>query len=237
MPRDGIGGRCSPASADSLHRPLYSAFRPPGYVDFRRDPPVLLSGLLSDTHTKTLRHEVSLFKREGELAERMCGMANAQRGLIIIGVEDTSLKIVGVPDARMTLTHDMVLRAARQIDLPLLLDPAGPEVYQIDGKKVVVATIPPNRGPLYQASGVCWIRRGTHTIPLSVSEMLELANDRGLQDWELLLAGEWDKLFPSGFRPLPRRWVIERSFAWITRQRCTNASVQSIIARCLANGK
>ena len=30
---------------------------------------------------------------------------------------------------------------------------------------------------------------------------------------------EWEKLFPSGFRPLPRRWVIERSIAWITRWR------------------
>lgn len=38
---------------------------------------------------------------------------------------------------------------------------------------------------MYQASGVFWIRRGTHTVPLSASEMLELANDRGLQDWEL----------------------------------------------------
>lgn len=30
---------------------------------------------------------------------------------------------------------------------------------------------------------------------------------------------DWEKLFPSGFRPLPRRWVIERSFAWICRWR------------------
>jgi putative transposase len=28
---------------------------------------------------------------------------------------------------------------------------------------------------------------------------------------------EWDKLFAPGFRPLPSRWVIERSFAWIVR--------------------
>ena len=28
---------------------------------------------------------------------------------------------------------------------------------------------------------------------------------------------EWDKLFPNGFRPLPRRWVVERSFSWIVR--------------------
>ncbi len=30
---------------------------------------------------------------------------------------------------------------------------------------------------------------------------------------------EWDTLFPKGFRPLPRRWVVERSIAWITRWR------------------
>jgi ATP-dependent DNA helicase RecG len=137
---------------------------------------------VGETTTVELKKAVP---RPGELAERMCGMANAQEGLIIIGVEDSSLKIVGVPDARMTLTQDMVLRAAQQIDPPLLLDPLEPEVYRIDGKKVVVASIPPSHGPLYQASGVCWVRRGTHTIPLSVPEMLELANDRGLQDWEL----------------------------------------------------
>jgi transposase len=32
-------------------------------------------------------------------------------------------------------------------------------------------------------------------------------------------AVDWDKLFPSGFRPLPRRWVVERTFSWITRWR------------------
>ena len=30
---------------------------------------------------------------------------------------------------------------------------------------------------------------------------------------------EWEKLFPKGFRPLPKRWVVERSFAWMTRWR------------------
>jgi putative transposase len=28
---------------------------------------------------------------------------------------------------------------------------------------------------------------------------------------------EWDALFPPGFRPLPKRWVVERTFSWITR--------------------
>ncbi len=30
---------------------------------------------------------------------------------------------------------------------------------------------------------------------------------------------DWEQLFPSGFRPLPRRWVVERSIAWLTRWR------------------
>ena len=34
-------------------------------------------------------------------------MANAQGGFIIIGIEDSSLKIVGVPDNRIALTIDV----------------------------------------------------------------------------------------------------------------------------------
>jgi predicted HTH transcriptional regulator len=119
--------------------------------------PTLTDAVLRRTIARGETSTVELKKavpRPGELAERMCGMANAQGGIIIIGVEDSSLKVVGVADSRMTLTQDMILRAARQIDPPLLLDPAEPEVYVLDGKQVVVATIPPSRGPAYQASGV-----------------------------------------------------------------------------------
>jgi ATP-dependent DNA helicase RecG len=37
---------------------------------------------------------------------------------------------------------------------------------------------------VYQSSGVFWVRRGTHTVPLEVSELLELLGDKGLVDWE-----------------------------------------------------
>ncbi len=123
--------------------------------------------------------------RPTEMAERLCGMANAQGGFIIIGIEDTSLKIVGVPDNRIALTIDVILRASRQIQPILLLNPPEPVTYILDGKRLVVACVPPNNGPLYQVSGVCWIRKGTYTLPLTVPEMLELANDRGLTRWEL----------------------------------------------------
>lgn len=124
--------------------------------------------------------------RPSEIAERLCGMANAYGGVLLIGVEDMTLEIVGVPSERLALTKDMILRAARQLMKPVLvLDPPEPEIYTVDGKSLVVATVPPNAGPLYQAGGVCWVRRGTYTVPLSVPEMIELANDRGLMRWEL----------------------------------------------------
>ena len=127
--------------------------------------------------------------RPVEMAERLCGMANARGGVVIVGVEDAERRIVGVQDERLALTKDVILRATRQIIKPaLVLDPPEPEVYLIDGKHLVVATVPPNSGPIYQAGGVCWVRRGTFTVPLTVPEMLELANDRGLQDWEVLPA-------------------------------------------------
>ena len=109
------------------------------------------------------------------MAERLCGMANAQGGMIIIGVEDAERKVVGVPEERMALTKDVILRATRQIIKPALaLDPPEPEIYEVDGKLLVVATVPPNNGSIYQSGGVCWVRLSTHTVPLSVSELIEM---------------------------------------------------------------
>jgi len=82
----------------------------------------------------------------------------------------------------------VIVRAARQIVKPVLvLNPADPEIYVLD-EQVVVATVMPSHGPVYQSGGICWVRRGTHTMPLSVPELLEMVNDRGMQDWELLPA-------------------------------------------------
>jgi ATP-dependent DNA helicase RecG len=147
-----------------------------------------LRQMIKGGETSTVELKVAA-PRPVDMAERLCGMANAQGGVIIIGVEDAEQKIVGVPDERMAMTLDTILRAARMNMKPVLvLDPAEPEVYVIDGKQVVVAPVPPNRGAVYQSGGVFWVRRGTHTFPLSMTELLELANDRGLQDWELLPA-------------------------------------------------
>ncbi|GHO89168.1 hypothetical protein KSZ_71740 [Dictyobacter formicarum] len=73
--------------------------------------------------------------RAVDLAERLCGMANAKGGIAIIGVEDATHKVVGVPDERIRETMDVILCAARQVIKPeLVLDPPEPEVYDLAGK-------------------------------------------------------------------------------------------------------
>ncbi len=149
-----------------------------------------LRQLIEGGETSTVELKVAS-PRPDEMAERLCGLANAQGGFIIIGVQDETLKIIGVPQERMALTIDVILRSTRRIIKPeLMLDPPEPEVYMLGGKKLVVAAVPPNRGVVYQAGGVSWVRRGTHTVALTVPEIMELAYDRGLIDWEKWLVRE-----------------------------------------------
>src|SRR5258707_5108732 len=143
-----------------------------------------LEKLIQGGETNTVELKVAA-PRATEMAERLCGMANAQGGMIILGVKDAKHEIVGIPDHRIGETLDVILRAARQMIKPeLVLDPPEPEIYTVSGKKLVVATVKPSHGPVYQAHGIYWMRRGTHTVSLGLSELLEMANDRGLVDWE-----------------------------------------------------
>src|SRR5436305_2980109 len=143
-----------------------------------------LKKLIQGGETNTVELKVAA-PRATEMAERLCGMANAQGGMVIIGVKDALHEIVGVPDHRIGETLDVILRAVRQMIKPeLVLDPPEPEIYTLSGKQLVVATVKPSDGPVYQAHGIYWVRRGTHTVSLSLSELLEMANDRGLLDWE-----------------------------------------------------
>ena len=64
--------------------------------------------------TNTIELKVAA-PRAVEMAERLCGMANAQGGLVIIGVKDASHEIVGVPDQRLAETLDVILRAVRHM--------------------------------------------------------------------------------------------------------------------------
>lgn len=124
--------------------------------------------------------------RPSEVAERLAGLANAEGGYFIVGVSDEKLQIVGVTDLKDAV--DTLLRSARQVQPPIVFSPPQPEIYTINGKKLVVATVPASTGPVYQASGVFWIRTGTHSIPLNYHQVVEMGHQRGVLAWERLSA-------------------------------------------------
>src|SRR5258707_15853114 len=64
---------------------------------------VALRRLIKGGETTTVEFKVAT-PRPVEMAERLCGMANAQGGMIIIGVEDGERKVGGVPDECMAMT-------------------------------------------------------------------------------------------------------------------------------------
>ncbi len=145
----------------------------------------VLKQLIKGGETSTVEFKLAA-PRAVDLAERLCGMANAKGGMVIIGVEDATSEIVGVPDDRIGETLDVILRAARQVIKPaLVLDPPEPEVVEIAEKKLVIATARPSDGPIYQAGGIFWMRRGTQTSALNALELSEMMYDRGLRNWEL----------------------------------------------------
>ncbi len=82
-------------------------------------------------------------------------------------------------------TIDTLLKAARLCKPIVHLEPPTPQVVAMEDKQLVIAHIPPNDGTLYQAGGVCWTRRGTHTVPLDVTEIEEFLHSRGTLAWEL----------------------------------------------------
>jgi len=128
-----------------------------------------LKMLIKGGETNTVELKLAA-PRAVDLAERLCGMANARGGIVIIGIEDSTHKVVGVPDERIGETMDVILRAARQVIKPeLVLNPPEPEVYVVAGKKLLVVTIPSTDGPVYQAGGIFWIRQGTQTRALSMA--------------------------------------------------------------------
>ena len=120
--------------------------------------------------------------RPSELAQRLCGFANAGGGYVILGVVDEDLTIVGLANPKDAI--DTILQATRLCKPTILLDPIDPETYVVGGKTLVLATVPPNKEVLYQASGVFWVRRGSHTIPLEVGEIEQYLYSRGISSWE-----------------------------------------------------
>lgn len=137
--------------------------------------------LIQDGESATVEFKVAV-PRYAELADRLCGMANGLGGYLIIGVADKTWDIVGIKNISDTL--DTILQASRHCKPALRLDPEQPQLVEVQGKKIMVAHVPPNDGRLYQSGGVFWIRRGTHTVPLESDEIENFFHRRGTLSWE-----------------------------------------------------
>ncbi len=121
--------------------------------------------------------------RPGELAERICGMANNRGGgTIFFGVEDETGRLVGF--SRPGEFTDTILRAARIVVPAATLKPAEPIVYLIEGVQILAIHIAPNNGTLYQAGNTFWIRKGSYTIAMTSQEIEEHLSTYGSQRWE-----------------------------------------------------
>jgi ATP-dependent DNA helicase RecG len=146
-----------------------------------------LRKMLEGGETETVEFKIKP-PRAGELAERICGMANTRSGgIILFGVEDRTGRPVGIEQPGDAI--DQILRAARLMKPSALLQPPGPSVCTVDGAQLVAVQVPPNNGTLYQASGVFWKRQGTHTIPMSSEEVEAHLNTYGSTHWETMPCG------------------------------------------------
>jgi transposase len=92
------------------------------------------------------------------------------------------------------------------------------DVSDRDGAQIVLAGITDRVPTLrhlwvdagYQGSAVTWIEQ---TLGLSVTVV------RKPRRWLRCPADQEPPPMPTGFRVLPRRWVVERTFAWLGRYR------------------
>ena len=113
-------------------------------------------------------------------------MANTRTGgTIIFGVEDETGKVVGI--AKPNETIDTILRATRLIKPVVTLVGPGPDIRAVDNQTVIIIQVPPNNGTLYQAGAGCWVRKGTHTIPMTTDEIEAHLNTYGSTRWERAL--------------------------------------------------
>jgi predicted HTH transcriptional regulator len=126
-----------------------------------------LKMLIRGGETNTVELQVAA-PRATEMAERFSGLANAQGGVVIIGVKDSHHEIVGVPEHRIGETLDVILRAVRHMIEPeLVLDPPEPEIYTVEEKELVVTTVRASPGSAYQAYETVFLRAPYNSATLS----------------------------------------------------------------------
>ncbi len=131
-----------------------------------------------------------------KLAESLMALANASGGTVLVGVDPRSARVQGLKNAEAA--RDGALEAALLTDPPLIIPL--PEVVTLDGKDVLVITIPPGLPHVYSLQGKYLIRVGSQNKPLSTETLRRLIIERGEVSFESLIPPgatlddlDWDK--------------------------------------------
>ena len=117
------------------------------------------------------------------LAETLVAFANAGGGTLLVGVDARSGKPRGLADPAEAL--DRALKAALSTDPPLIIPL--PCVEEVEGKQVLVVTVPPGLPHVYSYKGKYLVRVGTRNRPLTPRQLRRLMMERGAVGFEALV--------------------------------------------------
>jgi len=112
-----------------------------------------------------------------KLAETLVAFANAEGGTLLLGAP----KGLSDPDTAL----DRALQAALATDPPLIIPL--PKVEEVNGKPVLVVSVPPGLPHVYSYKGKYLIRDGARNRPLTPSQLRRLMMERGAVSFEALV--------------------------------------------------
>lgn len=142
------------------------------------------------------------------LTEILVALANAKGGTLVIGVDPHDHTPVGLDEPEEAL--DRALQAALAIDPPLIIPL--PQIQEIDGRPILVMTIPPGLSHVYSYKGRYLIYEGDQVQALSSAQLRRLMMERGAVSFETQAPGnarlhdlDWGKVerYLASLRGLP----------------------------------
>ena len=131
------------------------------------------------------------------LTEMLVALANARGGALVLGVDPRDHTPLGLDEPEEAL--DRALQAALAVDPPLIIPV--PQIKEIDGRRILVMTVPPGLPHVYSYKGRYLIYEGDQVQALSSAQLRRLMMERGAVNFETQAPGharlhdlDWSKV-------------------------------------------
>lgn len=119
-----------------------------------------------------------------ELAKDCVGLANAQGGRLLIGIEDNSQ----LPPAGQQIEMELLDKVRKRIGEITVNVIAVPELRTAQkGGQYIELNVPRSLGVASTTDGRYFIRVGDATVPVTGDDVMRLANERAILPWETLI--------------------------------------------------